>query len=68
MIPAASTWAPDVLERARDHGLLLMESGELVDTAAGQVPDPDARPQAPASLVISLQDPVVHLDDAALRG
>lgn len=38
--PGRVTWAPYVFEKARDHGLLLLENGTLVDTLAGEkVPD-----------------------------
>jgi mannose-6-phosphate isomerase-like protein (cupin superfamily) len=37
--PGRVVWAPDVLEKARDHGLLLMESGRLVDTHREPIPD-----------------------------
>ena len=31
------TWAPAVFEMARDFGLVLLENGQLIDTAAGEV-------------------------------
>lgn len=34
--PGRVTWAPYVFEQARDHGLILLENGSLVDTAAGE--------------------------------
>lgn len=38
--PGRVTWAPYVFEAAREHGLVLLESGRLVDTAVGErVPD-----------------------------
>ncbi len=42
--PGRVTWAPRVFEMARDYGLVLLESGRLVDTAAGEAVPPDARP------------------------
>lgn len=36
-------WAPYVFDMARDYGLVLLESGELIDTAAGQVVPEGAR-------------------------
>ncbi len=39
--PGRVTWAPDVFTMARDYGLVLLENGHLVDTAAGE-PLPDA--------------------------
>ena len=38
--PGRVTWAPGVFDLAREHGLVLMANGRLVDTAKGeQVPD-----------------------------
>jgi quercetin dioxygenase-like cupin family protein len=38
--PGRVTWAPQVFEMAKDYGLVLLENGSLVDTAAGeQIPD-----------------------------
>jgi quercetin dioxygenase-like cupin family protein len=34
--PGHVTWAPHVFEQAKDYGLVLTESGLLVDTAAGE--------------------------------
>ena len=34
--PGRVLWAPQVFDLARDHGLFLLESGRLVDTAAGE--------------------------------
>ncbi len=34
--PGRVTWAPEVFDMAKDYGLTLLETGELVDTAAGQ--------------------------------
>lgn len=42
--PGKVLWAPDVFEMASDYGLVLLETGQLIDTVAGQsVPD-DAKP------------------------
>ena len=38
------TWAPRVFELARDYGLVLLENGQLIDTAAGEV-IPDGAPR-----------------------
>lgn len=47
--PGRVTWAPDVFEMARDYGLVLLESGRLIDTRKGQViPDGDT-PMQPTS-------------------
>lgn len=40
------TWAPRVFEMARDYGLVLLENGQLVDTAAGEVVPPGLAPLA----------------------
>jgi quercetin dioxygenase-like cupin family protein len=38
--PGRVLWAPQVFDGARDHGLVLLENGQLVDTAAGEaIPD-----------------------------
>lgn len=34
--PGRVTWAPKVFQLARDYGLVLLENGTLVDTAAGE--------------------------------
>lgn len=36
--PGRVLWAPSVFDLARDHGLVLMEDGSLVDTLAGESP------------------------------
>lgn len=36
--PGHVTWAPSVFEAARRHGLVLLESGRLIDTTKEQVP------------------------------
>ena len=50
--PGRVVWAPDVLERARGHGLVLLRSGRLVDTMNGPVPDEN--------------DPVVEPEDRSV--
>ena len=46
--PGKVTWAPRVFELARDYGLVLLEGGRLVDTAAGEtVPDGAVRQRVP---------------------
>lgn len=47
--PGRVTWAPQVFEMARDFGLVLLDGGRLVDTAAGEALPPGARPMAPTS-------------------
>jgi mannose-6-phosphate isomerase-like protein (cupin superfamily) len=54
--PGKVLWAPDVFELAAEHGLVLLESGQLIDKKAGQtVPDsasvmPVTTPQQVAAL------------------
>jgi mannose-6-phosphate isomerase-like protein (cupin superfamily) len=36
--PGRVVWAPDVLEKARDHGLVLLKSGRLIDTLRQSLP------------------------------
>ena len=42
--PGRVLWAPDVFELAQQHGLVLLESGQLIDTVAGQTVPADATP------------------------
>ena len=42
--PGRVLWAPEVFDMAANYGLVLLENGSLVDTAAGQVVPLDARP------------------------
>lgn len=64
--PGRVVWAPDVLERARGHGLVLLESGRLVDTLKDVPPgddDPVVKPEGRAVL-----DRIVrHVDPVALE-
>ena len=64
--PGRVTWAPDVLEKARAHGLVLMENGRLVDTAAGQTPAADEAPVLPPTRD-NLRKIVAHLGDVDVR-
>jgi quercetin dioxygenase-like cupin family protein len=43
------TWAPRVFELARDYGLVLLENGQLVDTAAGEAIPAGLAPLAPTT-------------------
>lgn len=64
--PGRVVWAPDVLERAKGHGLVLLESGKLIDTVQGPLPlddDPVVQPEARAVL----ERVVRHIDTAALE-
>lgn len=47
--PGRVTWAPQVFDMAKEFGLVLLENGSLVDTAAGDVVPPDAQPMRPTS-------------------
>jgi quercetin dioxygenase-like cupin family protein len=50
--PGRVTWAPHVFEAAREHGLMLLESGRLIDTRREQLA-PDAhvmQPPTPAEV------------------
>ena len=47
--PGRVIWAPQVFSMARDYGLVLLESGRLVDTAAGESLAPGMVPMPPTS-------------------
>jgi mannose-6-phosphate isomerase-like protein (cupin superfamily) len=47
--PGRVTWAPDVFEMAKDYGLVLMDNGSLVDTAAGQAIPAGVAPLPPTT-------------------
>lgn len=47
--PGRVTWAPAVFELAKEHGLVLLESGMLIDTVKGEEVPADARPMQPPS-------------------
>lgn len=42
--PGRVTWAPHVFDQAQSYGLVLLENGALVDTAAGEVVPADVAP------------------------
>ena len=42
--PGRVLWAPDVFDMAQQHGLVLLESGQLIDTVAGQQVPAEAKP------------------------
>ena len=42
--PGRVLWAPDVFDMAAQYGLVLLQSGRLIDTVAGQNVPADARP------------------------
>ena len=47
--PGRVTWAPQVFDMARDYGLVLLENGSLINTAAGETVPADVSPMAPTS-------------------
>jgi mannose-6-phosphate isomerase-like protein (cupin superfamily) len=47
--PGRVTWAPQVFDMAKDYGLVLLENGSLVDTAAGESLPTDIAPMTPTS-------------------
>ncbi len=47
--PGRVTWAPQVFDLAAEHGLVLLETGQLIDTSLGQTPPPGAKPMARTS-------------------
>lgn len=58
-------WAPDVLERAKSHGLILTESGRLIDTLRGETLRPGEAPMRPPSRD-QLETVVRHADSSAM--
>ena len=44
--PGRVLWAPRVFDLAADHGLVLLDSGRLIDTAAGEAVPADAMPMS----------------------
>ena len=42
--PGKVLWAPDVFDLAQQHGLVLLETGQLIDTVAGQQVPAGAKP------------------------
>ncbi len=47
--PGRVTWAPYVFEAAKQHGLVLLENGRLIDTTRGETVPEDARPMPPTT-------------------
>lgn len=64
--PGRVVWAPDVLEKARGHGLVLLESGRLVDTLRDPAPGPDDPVVQPETRE-TLDRIVRHVDRTALE-
>ncbi|ESZ87909.1 MAG: cupin [Blastomonas sp. CACIA14H2] len=54
--PGRVLWAPQVFELAREHGLVLLENGALVDTVAGQ-----EVPEGVAPMPVTSREAVVDL-------
>ncbi|MDE0000831.1 MAG: cupin domain-containing protein [Rhodospirillaceae bacterium] len=63
--PGRVTWAPYVFDDARKYGLVLLESGRLIDTEAGEAV-PDDEPVMPATTAGQVAD-LTRLDSAALE-
>lgn len=76
--PGRVTWAPRVFDLAADHGLVLLDNGSLVDTAAGQsVPDgATPMPRTSAAQVAAMRvltnadasEVIARASDIAVRG
>jgi mannose-6-phosphate isomerase-like protein (cupin superfamily) len=49
--PGRVTWAPQVFDMAKDYGLVLLENGSLVNTAAGESIPTDVAPMMPTSRI-----------------
>ena len=47
--PGRVLWAPDVFDMAQQHGLVLLETGRLIDTVAGQQVPAGAKPMPTTS-------------------
>ncbi len=63
--PGRVTWAPQVFEMAERYGLLLLESGALVDTTLGQTVPPGERPMPITSRDAIAQLRIMRPEDAA---
>jgi quercetin dioxygenase-like cupin family protein len=63
--PGRVTWAPDVFDMAEEYGLVLLESGMLIDTANGETltGDMEPMPRTTREQVEALE----RLDSEALR-
>lgn len=47
--PGRVTWAPQVFELAQDYGLVLLESGRLIDLTKGEIVPEGMKPMAPTT-------------------
>ena len=56
------TWAPQVIEEARDHGLVLGENGVIYDTKAGEVLPHNVAPMTPLTEAQCAGIPEVPVD------
>jgi mannose-6-phosphate isomerase-like protein (cupin superfamily) len=62
--PGRVKWAPYVFDLARDHGLVLLESGRLVDSAKGETVPPGAAPMPPTTAEEARRLKVPTLEEA----
>jgi mannose-6-phosphate isomerase-like protein (cupin superfamily) len=62
--PGRVTWAPQVFEMARKYGLVLLESGRLIDTTAGETVPGDEKPMPPTSAQDATRFRRVSADEA----
>jgi quercetin dioxygenase-like cupin family protein len=60
------TWAPNVLEKAKGYGLVLADSGRLVDTEKGENLRPDEKEVEPLTQA-DLEKIVIHANSDDLR-
>jgi mannose-6-phosphate isomerase-like protein (cupin superfamily) len=68
--PGKVLWAPYVFDMAKDYGLVLLESGELIDTAAGQAIPEGARlmPRTSPEQIARLKTPTAaEIEDCVWR-
>ena len=63
--PGRVTWAPYVFDDARKYGLVLLESGRLIDTQAGEAV-PDGEPVMPATTAGQVAE-LKRLDSTSLE-
>jgi quercetin dioxygenase-like cupin family protein len=67
--PGRVTWAPEVFDMAKDYGLVLLENGSLVDTAAGEAvpPDADVMPSTTTDIIAQFHIPTAQEAEAFVR-
>ncbi len=61
--PGRVTWAPYVFEQAKEYGLVLLENGALVDTAAGESVPNDIAPMPATNAEMIAQLKVLNSTD-----